>query len=161
MIETFTLKNRHFLSVYCLVARITGWMLLLLGIPWLLMKTVSVVTRIGNWKEMKEAWDNVPSGLFMFLVFGLVALGISELIRYLMEEGYRPGWVLRKGEKILYFYAFCVFMNSVLIFIVDVPRLPMSFWRILAVIVLVLATVGKGAGYSRLGSDFAAGDAGY
>ncbi len=143
MIKAFTSENRHFLSLYCRVARITGWVFLLLGIPWLLLKTVSVVTRIGDWKEMKEAWNNVPSGLFMFLVFGMVALGISELIRYLMEEGYRPGWVLRQGDKILYFYALCVFTNSILAFFVDFPHIPQLFWRILLLIVFVLATVGK------------------
>jgi hypothetical protein len=147
MIETFTSKNRTFLHRYCLMARITGWMLLLLGFPWLWLKTVSVVTRIGRWKEMKEAWDNVPAGLFMFLVFGMVALGISELIRYLMKEDYQPGRLLRQGDKFLYFYACCVLLNSILIYLLDYPRaIPSTtpmVWRIIAIVVLVLVTLGK------------------
>jgi hypothetical protein len=143
MFRTLTSENKHYLSLFCLVARITGWMLILLGGPWLLLKTVSLVTRIGNWKQLKDAWDNIPSSLFELVVFGVVALGISELIRYLTEEGYRPGWVLRQGDKILYFYALCVFMNSTLLFLVFFPAIPQVYLRIIAVILLMLITAGK------------------
>jgi hypothetical protein len=93
---------------------------------------------------MKVAWDNVPSGLFMFLVFGMVALGISDVIRYLTKEDYQAGWLLRRGDKLLHFYAACVLLNSILIGLLDFPSasVPLVWW-IVAIVILVLATLGK------------------
>jgi hypothetical protein len=38
-------------------------------------------------------------------MLGLIAFLVAQLIRYILESEYNPGYILRFGDKILYVYA--------------------------------------------------------
>ncbi len=55
----------------------------------------------------------VKSVLFQGVLPGILVLGIAQFIRYLFESEYKPGHILRYGNKILYLYAFLLMAGVV------------------------------------------------
>jgi len=45
-------------------------------------------------------WGTFSNGL----PTGLLALGIAQLIKYLLETDHKPGWIFRNADKLLYTY---------------------------------------------------------
>jgi hypothetical protein len=111
MIQAFVEKNRKLLEWLCRIARIGGW--LLLGSAFLAVagKSVALISRIGDWQEFMRFYNSdVPWGMFReFIPTGLMALGVAQFFKYLLEETSKPGWVLRNADKLLYLYAGILF----------------------------------------------------
>ncbi len=93
----FIERNRWLLKFYCVAARIIGWALLFTAGTW----TVSILSGYS-----RSSMPFVTSiSIFIRILVGLVVLGVAQFIRYLFETEYKPSWILRHGEKILYLYA--------------------------------------------------------
>jgi hypothetical protein len=107
MIQAFVEKNRRLLSLLCGVARIGGWLLLGTALLAVAGKSVALISRIGDWVEFKKfCMTDVPWGMFSeFIPTGLMALGVAQFFKYLLEEDSQPGWILRNADKLLYLYA--------------------------------------------------------
>jgi len=117
----FIEKNRGLLRFCCIAARIIGWALLLL--PFILVICVILTgvdtfriflsglppyfTHYRQWRPLPVADGqfDLLSLVVRFVLPGLLMLGPAQFIRYLSEKSYRPGWVLRCAEGILYLYA--------------------------------------------------------
>jgi hypothetical protein len=86
--------------------RIGGWVFLTLALLTAMGKSFALATRIGDWQEFDRFlqhdmnWGAFSNGL----PTGLVALGIAQLIRYLLETDSKPDWILRNADKLLYTY---------------------------------------------------------
>ena len=102
----FIEKNRKLLRTYCVAARIVGWVLVILSaIPALLIPYIisgvfqeypgGIIPMLGALIEV----------LFGRLPLGIIVLGVAQLIRYVSERQYQPGWLLRHGSGILYLFA--------------------------------------------------------
>ena len=106
MIQTFVEQNRKWLLFYYWAARIGGWMFLSLVFLTAAGKSVALASRIGDWQEFK--WflqQDVPWGIFSIgLPTCLLALGIAQLIKYLLEIDHKPDWILRNSYKLFYTY---------------------------------------------------------
>jgi hypothetical protein len=46
-------------------------------------------------------------------VFGLLGISIAQLTRYLYDHDYKPGFILRHVDKILYAYIIVTFISQV------------------------------------------------
>jgi hypothetical protein len=105
MIQTFVEKNRKLLRTYYFVMRIGGWAFLALVILTAAGKSFALATRYGDWQEFNRfLHHDVPWGTFTNgLPAGLLALGIAQFIRYLLED-LKPGWILRNSHKLFYTY---------------------------------------------------------
>jgi hypothetical protein len=53
---------------------------------------------------------------FEFVLPGLIALLLAQLVRYMLDTDYTPNWVLRSGDKILYVYATLLIGQNALIY---------------------------------------------
>ena len=115
MIQTFIEKNRKMLLFYYWVMRIGGWMFLALAFLTAAGKSFALATRIGDWQEFNRFLQHdVPWGTFSNgLPTGLLALGIAQLIRYLLETDHKPEWILRNADKLLYTYGVPLFLVPV------------------------------------------------
>jgi len=106
----FIEKNRRLLHFYCVVARIIGWMIVLMGI----IQFVSFLSE-PLWSNVK--WQTLLPYLLqdqnLEFMFGLLVLGTAQFIRYVSEKQYQPGWLLRHGDKFLYLYAFFQIINTI------------------------------------------------
>jgi hypothetical protein len=107
MIQAFVEKNGRLLSFYYWAAKIGGWVLLSWAVLIAAGKSFALATRIGDWQEFNRFLQHdVPWGAFSIgLPTGLLAIGISQLIWYLIETDHQPGWILRNAYKLLYAYA--------------------------------------------------------
>jgi len=125
----FIEKNRRLLKFYCLAARIFGWVLLCGGTIWFLMfvlLTLAVEDAAGTigWPYTIDNFVYSSSSyVFEFAMLGLVALLVAQLIRYMLESKYTPGYILRFGDKILYVYAALLIVQNTLVHYVLNPEL--------------------------------------
>jgi hypothetical protein len=102
----FIRQNRKLLNFYCVAARVIGWVLVILSaMPSLLIPYI-----------ISGVFHEYPGGilpllgallevLFGRLPLGVIVLGVAQLIRYVSESEYQPGWLLRHGTGILYLFA--------------------------------------------------------
>ena len=99
----FIEKNRKLLLFYYWAMRIGGWVFLAI----VFLDSVALASRIGDWNEFNRYYQHdAPWGMFSnILPTGLLVLGVAQLIRYLLECEYRPGWILHDADKLLYVYA--------------------------------------------------------
>ena len=93
----FIQKNKGLLKFYCVAARIIGWVLLITAATW-------TVSHLSGYSSFSIPFL-MPIIIFIRILVGLVVLGVAQFIRYLFETEYKPGWILRNGDKVLYLYA--------------------------------------------------------
>ena len=147
MIQTFIEKNRKLLLFYYWAIRIVGWLILFmggLGILMLLIKQCQVgwgqsVTITGAQGLFQRSW-------FILMVTSLISLGVAQFVRYLFDSKYRPGWILRYGDKILYIFAFFVVWHSVAMLISyfsrpDIADLAVWLLNVIPMLLLNLAKI--------------------
>jgi len=163
--QEFIEKNRRLLKFYYKAGRIFGWVLLCGGTIWFLMfvlLTLAVEDAAGTigWPNTIDNFVYSSSSyVFEFAMLGLVALLVAQLIRYMLEGEYTPGFILRFGDKILYTYAVFLVVQNTLVHYVLNPELlstlkPGHFIFIKPLIVplatKVLILVGLGQIFRRL-----------
>ena len=107
----FIEKNKGLLKFYCVAARIIGWVLLITA-------ATSTVSILSGYSSFSIPYVMPITNLIRILI-GLVVLGVAQFIRYLCETEYKPGWILRHGEKILYLYAALRVIRITFLFFVD------------------------------------------
>jgi hypothetical protein len=118
----FIERNRRLLKFYCVAARICGWVLLCGGTIWFLLfilVTLAVNDAAGTigWPYTSENFIYaLVSFTFEFVLPGLIALLLAQLIRYMLESDYQPAWILRCGDKILYVYAALLIGQNALLY---------------------------------------------
>lgn len=106
----FIEKNRRLLHFYCVAARTIGWSLLIVAVVVVFVKLFS-----GFPKYASYMWFHLCKQVTMsFVLLGIVLLGLSQFVRYLYENDYQPGWLLRHGNKVLYLYAVALIISPVL-----------------------------------------------
>ena len=119
MIQTFIEKNRKLLRFYCLVARIIGWILTIGGVFWFFLTVAA--SRNVSFEESPDPLLCVLTFFFLyafssllydFFLPGMIAFGVAQLLRYLITDDYKPDFILRNANKLLYIYAaFLVLTN--------------------------------------------------
>lgn len=98
----FVEKNKRLLQVYCVVARIAGWVLLLWATAWIVWVLLQNYIFIAG--GIQEPATFVVSRQVFTIMQGFMALGVAQFMKYLFDSKYHPGWILRYGDKILYIY---------------------------------------------------------
>ncbi|MBN1806951.1 MAG: hypothetical protein JW837_17010 [Sedimentisphaerales bacterium] len=100
------------LTIYCIVARIIGWILLTvpsIGLAWTFLGTTAF--RHGPNRIMLLT---LPASVMDIWMLGFIALGVSAFIRYVFETESHPGWTLRHSEVILYICAVLIVIAAIL-----------------------------------------------
>jgi hypothetical protein len=110
--NTFIENNRPWLKFYCTTARIIGWGILIIAAAGTIFQILAMNILFGNHSSAYR-FLFVKSVLFQGVFPGIIVLGIAQFIRYLFESEYKPGHILRYGDKILYLYAFLLMLGVV------------------------------------------------
>jgi len=99
----FVEKNRGLLRFYCIAAQTMGWILIIVA---LLLAIVSLFRGLPGGERLRS-WMlyRLSEQLILDLLLGLVMLGLAQFVRYLYQNDYQPGWILRHADKVLYLYA--------------------------------------------------------
>ncbi len=119
--DTFIKKNEKLLRFYSAALRISGWLLFQFGICSSVI--FIVLARNQNAEEMLKI--TFFGGLtIMFL--GLFGIGLAQLVRDLFDSDYKPGLLLRHGDKFIYAYVIFTLILAVIHFGNFVQSLRMS-----------------------------------
>ena len=110
--NTFLENNRPWLKIYCSLARIIGWGILIIAGAGTIYQILVMNILFGNHSPAYR-FLFVKSVLFQGILPGILVLGIAQFIRYLFESEYKPGYILRYGDKILYLFAFLLIVGVV------------------------------------------------
>ncbi|MHC4951831.1 MAG: hypothetical protein ACYTEU_12740 [Planctomycetota bacterium] len=104
--NTFIEKNKKWLKFYHAALRLSGWIFLTLGIGGFCIFTFTLLTvkNIGINKAGITSLFETSSHHLDFILFGLLGLGIAQLIRYLVDDECKSGFILRHSGKFLYAY---------------------------------------------------------
>ncbi len=119
MMSQISEQNRRWLQVYCSAARIFAGVILLIfgivGIGYLRM-----MWSIPGPQGEAVGLMKVMTRIFWFmsywalpLALPVFALGVTQLITYMLGEQERPGWMLRHLDKGLYLYASLLIVHKV------------------------------------------------
>jgi hypothetical protein len=112
--QKFVEKNRRLLSRYGLLAKIFGWPLVFVGCLALIGHSVALISRVGDSASFMDYFSNdVPWGVLTYLPTGCLVLGLAQFIRYLLDDEYQPGWILRNAVQFVYLYAIVFAIVSV------------------------------------------------
>ncbi len=101
----FIEKNRRLLKIYCFLAKLFGGILILLGCKALIAHSFVLISTASDISFFLDYFNNVPWVMISFLPTGYLVLGLSQFIRYLSDDEYQPGWILRNVVQFVYLYA--------------------------------------------------------
>ena len=104
--NTFIKKYRTLFKFYYIALRLSGWLLLTLGIC-----SFGITMILVNNLELKAfavTTINMPLRSSEFILFGFLGLGIAQLIRYLFDSDCKPGFILKHGNKFIYAYVILI-----------------------------------------------------
>ncbi len=111
----FIEKNSRLLRIYCLVVRTIGWFLIAGGALWLTY-ALSGLYMIHNKTPHQEPSGAITLACFTlacdFLLPGLLAFVISQLLDYLIRPEGKAGLMLRIADKLCYCYAAFIFIQT-------------------------------------------------
>ena len=96
-------RAAQFLGLFLLFAILAAALLLLSGVVWVSLPTKYFAKVLFQQRYILYVFQAVFSALFL--------LGISQFINCLIEVDFRPKWILRNGDKLIYVYI-CFFLIS-------------------------------------------------
>ena len=107
-------KNKRYLRFCSYVAQISGLLLLLLGF-------ISIVMMLWNFcqpdrfpkHDVAFACKMISPYIFRHIFPGLFLLGINQLIKYLIDINFKPNWILKFSDKIIYLYVALRIINFI------------------------------------------------
>jgi hypothetical protein len=108
----FIEKNKRLFKFYASAAKFIGWSVFLTTLCIIIIELLSRGRFIGI-EGFYLRFHMVGGILFRYLLPVVLALLISQLIRYIIEPEYNYGWILRYGDNILYIYAALVVLNAI------------------------------------------------
>jgi hypothetical protein len=134
--NTFIKKNEKFLRCSYAALRFSGWFLLVFSLCSLVISIAFLRYYAPGIEQMLALW------LFIYLTLiflGLLGIGLSQLIRYLLDSNYKPGFILRHGDKFIYAYVVLTLIAATKHFF-DLLGLLFPFDRQLTTVLCISAT---------------------
>jgi hypothetical protein len=108
--NTFIQKNKKLLKFYYIVLRLSGWGLLIFS---LISPVVMFILTKNSDAFVKEEIVKIALLHYFSLMFlGLFGIGLAQLLKYLFDSNYKPGFILSHGNKIIYAYVIFTFIIS-------------------------------------------------
>ncbi len=128
-------RNKKSVKAYCTVLRVAGWVLLVGGVLTAIWHVIAM-PRIPRYM----LYLFLPEYVDSYLYPPILALVLAQLITYIFDREYQPGWLLRTAERIIYLYAVLVLLQTVLRYIYFITGFttPQNEWLICSVLTLLL-----------------------
>ena len=109
----FIEKNRALLRTYCIITRIIGWLLLIIAIVVVVVRSFSGFS-VSDDHRLFMIYLLCQQLILGYVLIAIVLLGFAQFVRYLYGNEYQPGLILRHGGKVLYLYALGLIVSPIL-----------------------------------------------
>jgi hypothetical protein len=119
--NSFIEKNKKLLRFYHAALRLAGWLLLTLGLSSYVI--VFILARNLGSQSFVATVINLPLKSLHLILFGILGLGIAQLILYLFDHSQKTGFILRHGSKFLYAYIILIFAVMIVRYVLTVKVL--------------------------------------
>ena len=140
----FVEKNKKLLKFYCGAVQIIGGVLIAGGAVWFVMFVCSPANfGLADDKFIEKILSAVSHFSFDFVFVGLAAVILSQLARYVFDTKYKPGLMLRCGDKILYLFAVLGILWAWFRWAVFIVTVEDSASQFLSLQPLILPTIAK------------------
>ena len=103
-----------------------------------------IVSKFGYWQipeNYKMVISLIPLSIFNIIFYGLAILLLVQFIRFLVEEDYKQGWILRHGDKLFYLYALYIILSVAITYATILSSLPISSTRGIYMIIVSLLSI--------------------
>lgn len=108
----FIEQNKKLLKFYCTALRLSGWILLTLGLC--SFASSIIILRYFGITAFATFTINAPLRFLPLILFGILGLGIAQLIQYCFNSKAQPGFILRYGDKFLYIYVVLILIVMII-----------------------------------------------
>ena len=112
----FIEKNSRLLRIYCVVAKCLGWFLLMVGALFFTYAIPGIYTmNAGTTQQRKSIEVSTYFSLthaFDFVILGLLAFSISQLLVYIIRPEVKAGLMLRLADKLCYIYVVVLIVGA-------------------------------------------------
>ena len=107
-------KNKRYLRFCSYVAQFSGLLLLFFGFIGIVWKLWDIYQpgRGPNY-DVTLVYRDISLLIFRFVFPGLFLLGINQLIKCLIDINFKPNWILKFSDKIIYLYVALVIINFI------------------------------------------------
>jgi hypothetical protein len=118
----FIEKDKRLLNFYCKNLRSAAFLILIFGaLSGCIIITMVLGSKYAGWHVAefflgKTFHAYLPSSFLRITFLGIGLLGLVQFIKYLVERDYKPGWILRHGDMILYLYALLSILSDVWVY---------------------------------------------
>ena len=126
----FIEKNRRLLKIYSFLAKLFGGILIFLGCKAVIAHLLILILGASNISSFLDYFKNVPWGIISFLPTGYLVLGLAQFIRYLSDDEYQPGWILRNAVRFIYLYAVVLAVILTILFTIECSQYPDQWHKI-------------------------------
>ena len=104
----FIEKNSLLLRTYCVVAKGVGWFFLLVGALFFAYAIPGIYTMNAGTAQQRKSIELSTylafTHAFDFVILGLLAFSISQLLVYIIRPEVKAGLMLRLADKLCYIY---------------------------------------------------------
>jgi hypothetical protein len=122
--KEFIERNSRLLRVYCIIARVIGWFLILGGIVWLFAVSKGFWSSVASKQaEANFGFHTVFFGVYLassflydFVIPGFLAFAIGGLLDYLLRPKARVPLILGMMDKLCYVYAIILVMKAFIVY---------------------------------------------
>jgi len=140
--------KRKLLRFFCIIVQLLGWALVLAGVIWFVMfvsagPSETNQERVGTNEEIELMLTAISVFSFDFFFVGLAAVILSQFARHVFDRQYKPGLMLRCGDKILYFFVVIGIYWAAFRYFLYVETFDDSSFRFLLAQSLILPTLVK------------------
>jgi hypothetical protein len=145
-------KNERFLRVCGKIAKFTGLLLVVFTV----YQIVGGIFMVFQSNLPLEYDSFLYLRMYKWIFTILLLLGINQLIKGLLETDFRPNWILKFADKIIYIYAFCLFITFTYITILEWPDQNYKFkWLTtmfftISMLIKILLWIGLGQVVKRI-----------
>jgi hypothetical protein len=116
----FIEKNSRLLRIYCVIAKGVGWFLLLAGTLWLAYAISGIyIINAGQIKTAQQrelieiSTYTSLTHAFDFVIPGLLAFSVSQLLVYITRPEVKAGLMLRLTDKLCYIYTVVLIVEAI------------------------------------------------
>ena len=123
MISAFVERNKRSFRGFEIALRLMGWAalaILVINGPGMIRSMLGILEGDTGSTGLRIVSHGVFAIAGMF-TFGLILLGLAQLIRFISQPVAKCGWILRHGHILLYIYALMLVAQTFLSMTMQIP----------------------------------------
>ncbi len=115
MLQDSIKKNERYLRFCAKVARFGGILLVILFVIYIIGTLSAVFLGYGHKEDLIKVWGSFyMMSSIIFAIFSVMFFfGAAQFIKYLLDIDYKPSWIIRNCDKLIYLFVIYNIFNNI------------------------------------------------